>query len=146
TSRWCAPCACSTKAAWPHRCAMCTPPVSRRRAAVIHQARATMGLMRSWSELEAAGLAGGLDVVAATSAAPFLDAERVLLERRSAGLAGSMQFTYRNPARSTDPERTLPGVRTLIAGATSYHRDPPPKPHGPTARVARYVWADDQAR
>jgi epoxyqueuosine reductase len=102
--------------------------------------------MRPWVELEAAGLAAGLDVVAATSAEPFDEARAVLEERRSAGLAGSMQFTYRNPARSTDPARTLPGVRTLIAGATSYHRDPPPRPDGPVARVARYVWADDHDR
>jgi epoxyqueuosine reductase len=105
--------------------------------------------MRSWVELEAAGLDAGLDVVAVTSAAPFVEAREVLEERRSAGLAGSMQFTYRNPERSTDPERTLPGARSIVAGATSYHRDPPPLPdatNGPVARVARYVWADDQDR
>ena len=106
-----------------------------------------MGTVR-WADLEACGLASGLDVGAATSAEPFGDARRTLEDRRSAGLNGSMQFTYRKPERSTDPERTLPGVQTLIAGATSYHRDPPPRPHGvgPTARVARYVWADDQDR
>ncbi|MGN6692854.1 MAG: tRNA epoxyqueuosine(34) reductase QueG [Aquihabitans sp.] len=106
-----------------------------------------MGTVR-WAELEARGLEAGLDVVAATTAEPFADARRTIEERRAAGLNGSMQFTYRNPARSTDPERTLPGVRTLIAGATSYHRDPPLRPtdSGPVARVARYVWADDQER
>jgi epoxyqueuosine reductase len=101
-----------------------------------------------WADLEACGLAAGLDVVAATSAEPFVDARRALEERRAAGLHGSMQFTYRRPERSTDPEQTLPGVRTLIAGATSYHRDlpDPPLDAGPVARVARYVWADDQDR
>ena len=101
-----------------------------------------------WEDLEARGRAAGLDVVAATSAEPFADARAVLEARREAGLAGSMQFTYRRPERSTDPAQTLPGVRTLIAGATSYHRDPPPRPDGagPVARVARYVWADDQQR
>ncbi|MCU1369829.1 MAG: tRNA epoxyqueuosine(34) reductase QueG [Ilumatobacteraceae bacterium] len=106
-----------------------------------------MGRVR-WAELEEQGLAGGLDVMAAASAEPLADARRTLEQRRDAGLNGTMQFTYRNPARSTDPERTLPGVRTLIAGATSYHRDPPPEPEGrgPVARVARYVWADDRDR
>lgn len=101
-----------------------------------------------WAELEAQGLEHGLDVVAATSAEPFADARQALEERRDAGLNGTMQFTYRKPERSTDPERTLPGVRTLIAGATSYHRDPPPRPEGqgPVARIARYVWADDHER
>lgn len=103
---------------------------------------------RSWADLEAIGLAHGLDVVAAAGAQPFTDARRILQDRKALGLAGSMQFTYRNPERSTDPARTLPGVRTLIAGATSYHRELPAPPDGvgPVARVARYVWADDQAR
>jgi epoxyqueuosine reductase len=102
----------------------------------------------TWTELEAAGLAHGLDVVAAADAAPFAATRAVLEERRAAGIAGSMQFTYRNPERSTDPSRTLPGVRTLVVGATSYHREPPTPPDGvgPVARVARYVWADDHAR
>ena len=101
-----------------------------------------------WADLVALGHAAGLDEVAATSAEPLLDARDDLVERREQGLNGSMQFTYRNPDRSTDPERTLPGARTLIAGATSYHRDLPPTPEGagPVARVARYVWADDQDR
>jgi epoxyqueuosine reductase len=56
-----------------------------------------------------------------------------------------MQFTYKNPARSTDPQATLPGARSILVGARSYHRRPPPPPEGqgPVARVARYVWADD---
>jgi epoxyqueuosine reductase len=101
-----------------------------------------------WADLEARGRSAGLDVVAATSAEPFAKARRVLEARRDAGLNGTMRFTYRNPERSTDPARTLPGVRTLIAGAASYHRDPPapPEGRGPVARVARYVWADDQDR
>ena len=101
-----------------------------------------------WAELEAQGLEAGLDVVRATTAEPFTVVRQILEERRDAGLNGTMQFTYRNPQRSTDPDRTLPGARTLIAGATSYHRDPPEPPHGvgPVARVARYVWADDQDR
>ena len=102
----------------------------------------------TYQALVDAGRAAGLDVVGACSAEPFDAARRVLEERREAGLHGSMQFTYRNPARSTDPSATLPGARTLIVGAASYHRDPPPRPdgEGPVAQVARYVWADDQER
>ncbi len=33
-----------------------------------------------------------------------------------------MQFTYRNPERSTDPGRILPGARSLVVGAWSYRR------------------------
>ena len=105
-----------------------------------------MDAVPSFEGLRETGLAAGLDVVGATSAEPFTEARRILEERRAAGLHGTMAFTYRNPARSTDPEATLPGARTLVVGARSYHRDPPPSPtgRGPVARVARYVWADDQ--
>lgn len=102
----------------------------------------------TYPELAALGRAAGLDVVGACSAAPFPDTRRVLEERRDAGLNGTMQFTYRNPARSTDPDRALPGAGLLVVGACSYHRDPPPTPTGvgPVARVGRYVWGDDQDR
>jgi epoxyqueuosine reductase len=102
----------------------------------------------SFEVLAAAGRAAGLDVVGACGAEPFESTRVVLEERRRAGLAGSMQFTYRNPARSTDPAVTLPGARTLVVGACSYHREPPAQPlgRGPVAAVARYVWADDQDR
>lgn len=104
--------------------------------------------VRSWEEFAAIGRAAGLDLVAAAPAEPFDDARRTLEARRDEGRNGDMQFTYRNPARSTDPDRLLPGARTLVAGAVSYHRERPDAPtaRGPVARVARYVWADDQDR
>ena len=107
-----------------------------------------MALPVPFAELVEVGRANGLDHVAACSAEPFLHTRSVLLERRDAGLAGSMQFTYRNPERSTDPEVTLPGARTIVVAACSYHRDPPTEPVGvgPVARVGRYVWADDRER
>ncbi len=38
-----------------------------------------------------------------------------------------MQFTYRNPERSTDPGRILAGARALVVGAWSYrHSEPVP--------------------
>lgn len=102
----------------------------------------------SFEVLAATGRAAGLDVVGACGAEPFDDTRQVIEERRREGLAGSMQFTYRNPARSTDPAATLPGARTLVVGACSYHRDAPAAPsgRGPVGAVARYVWADDQDR
>ena len=101
-----------------------------------------------YDDLVVAGLEAGLDVVGACTSEPFVAARTALEERRAAGLNGTMQFTYRNPARSTDAERVLPGARSFVVGACSYHRDPPPVPADaePVARVARYVWADDQDR
>jgi epoxyqueuosine reductase len=84
----------------------------------------------------AAGRAAGLVAVGVASAEPFDDTRRDLESRKAAGLASTMQFTYRNPARSTDPARALPGAQALVAGAW-------PVPNAPGhARVARYVWRD----
>lgn len=90
----------------------------------------------------------GIEHLGCTSADPLDGTREVLEERRHQGLNGTMQFTYKNPARSTDPRATLPAARTVLVGALSYHRHEPPAPteRGPVARVARYVWADDQQR
>jgi epoxyqueuosine reductase len=98
-------------------------------------------------DLCAAGLAAGLDRIGIASAEPFEGTRVVLEERRAAGLAGSMQFTYRNPARSTDPSRTLAGVESLVVGVRRYGRDVGAAPDDgrPHARVARYASTDHYA-
>ncbi|MGH9073301.1 MAG: hypothetical protein ACRDZQ_04160, partial [Acidimicrobiales bacterium] len=72
-------------------------------------------------ELVALGLRSGLDAVGMASAEPFGTTRRCLESRRAAGLHGGMAFTYRDPARSTNPELALPGARSLVVGARSYH-------------------------
>ena len=62
----------------------------------------------------------GLDAVGVASAEPFAEARAELEARRSRGLASTMQFTYRNPARSCDPSATLAGAKSLIVGALRY--------------------------
>ena len=94
----------------------------------------------------ARGYEAGLDAVAVTHASPFTATRAVLEERREAGLHGGMQFTYRNPSRSTDPARTVAGVRALVVGARRYPGQVSPPPEGePTGRVARYASADHYA-
>ncbi len=90
------------------------------------------------------GRAAGLDRVGVASAAPFTETRVVIEQRKAAGLAGSMQFTYRNPARSTDPSRALPGVAALVVGARRYDRDPLPVPEAVrvAGRVAHYAAGD----
>ena len=62
-----------------------------------------------------------------------------------------MQFTYRNPARSTNPARALPGARSLVVGAWGYGGDAPLAPDGdvgtkrPQGIVARYAAHDHYA-
>ena len=93
-----------------------------------------------------AGRAAGLAAVGTCSAEPFLETRRVLEERRDAGLGGTMAFTYRNPARSTDPSRTLAEVRTLVVAAHRYPSAVLDRPAAPSARVARYATADHYGR
>lgn len=98
-------------------------------------------------QLRATGLAAGLDALGVAPAEPFTGTRVHLEQRKAAGLHGGMQFTYRRPARSTDPAATLPSVRSLLVGARSYRRAvvPPPDRAGPVARVARYASADHYA-
>ena len=98
-------------------------------------------------EVRRVGREAGLDAVGIAAAAPFERARRVLAERKAAGLHAGMQFTYRNPARATDPARSLPGPRALVVGARSYRRRRPASPStgGPWGAVAAYSWRDHYA-
>ena len=70
-----------------------------------------------FEELSALGFEAGLDAIGATSAEPFKESRLELERRRDAGLHGEMQFTFRNPERSTTPTRILPSAKSLIVGA-----------------------------
>jgi epoxyqueuosine reductase len=96
--------------------------------------------------LRAVGHEAGLDALGFAAAEPFASTRADLVERKAAGLHGGMQFTYRDPVRSTDPGRILAGARTLVVGARSYRRAVPAGPADrPTARVAAYAWRDHYA-
>jgi len=105
-------------------------------------------------EVLAAGLAAGLAHVGVCPARPWTSARSRLEARRRDGTGGTMEFTLRNPARSTDPRRILRNAATLVVGAHSYAQtlpdadpDPNPNPDGTvTARVARYATADHYGR
>jgi epoxyqueuosine reductase len=111
-------------------------------------------------DLAQIGRRAGLDAVGLCDARPFRGTRRTLLERRARGWAGGMQFTYRNPDRSTDPQATLPGAAALFVGARRYERAAPaewvepagwcgparaddlPPARRPQGRVAMYSWLD----
>ena len=67
--------------------------------------------------LLAVGSSAGLDAIGVAGAHSFDDVRREIERRRDEGLHGGMQFTFRNPARSTDPTRILAGARSLVVGA-----------------------------
>lgn len=90
----------------------------------------------------------GIDALGVARAEVFASTRDDLHTRKARGLAADMQFTYRNPERSTDPARTLPDARSLLVGAMSYLCDPgePSPDGGPLGSVARYVWDDHYVR
>jgi epoxyqueuosine reductase len=98
-------------------------------------------------ELVRLGRSSGLAAVGIASAEVFESTRDELHGRTRRGLTGGMQFTFRNPERSTDPRRLLPGARALVVGAWGYRRnedgagdvrsDPDERPVGEVARYAR---------
>lgn len=95
--------------------------------------------------LVALGRAHGLAAVGVCDARPFDDARHALESRRDEGLHGDMAFTYRNPARSTDPSRIVEGARSMVVAAHRYDTQVPLRPDRPAARVARYATEDHYA-
>jgi epoxyqueuosine reductase len=99
------------------------------------------------ADLHALAQRNGLAALGIAGPEEFRETRAHLVDRKAIGLHGGMQFTYRNPERSTDPRRILPGARSLVVGAWGYRRaDPesPSQPH-PVGRVARYSWQDHYA-
>jgi epoxyqueuosine reductase len=104
----------------------------------------------TFDELRQLAGAHGIAHLGVAPADVMTRARRALHDRKAAGLDGGMQFTYRNPDRSTDPQRAVAGARSVIVGARSYLADEEPaRPSGPGvgphARVARYAWVDHYA-
>ena len=95
----------------------------------------------------AAGRDAGLVAVGVTTNDILEPARTALRARKEAGMAASMQFTYRNPDRSTDPRSSLPSVETVIAAAWDYRRLNAAESidNQPMGRVARYSWVDHYA-
>ena len=103
----------------------------------------------SVAHLRQIGSVNGLDAIGVARAEVFESTLRDLERRKADGLAADMQFTYRNPGRSTDPTRALPDARSLVVAARSYLRseeasddDVGASADEPSGRVARYVWED----
>ncbi len=91
----------------------------------------------------------GIEHVGVASADVLDVARSAIHSRIDAGLHDGMGFTFRNPERSTDPRRAVPGATSVIVAARSYLTDRDPAPPSPTAnphaRVGRYAWVDHYA-
>lgn len=105
------------------------------------------------AELRREAERAGLAALGFASATPMEQTRHILEQRKAAGLAAGMQFTYRDPARSTDPGRLLAGASSLVVGAWAYGPAPGtdnalprsadgPSGRRPTGKVARYATRD----
>jgi epoxyqueuosine reductase len=86
----------------------------------------------------------GLDAVGAAPAAPYVDTERHIRERRERGLFADLRFTIARPDVSCHPENLLPGARSIVAAAHCYFV-PGPAPGRDEGRLPRYTWRDEYA-
>lgn len=99
--------------------------------------------MPTWDELVALAHEHGIDHLGVAPAGVLGRARAAIDDRRGRGFDAGMAFTFRNPARSTDPARAVPGAHSIIVAARSYLADAEPaRPAGSHARVARYAWTD----
>lgn len=97
-------------------------------------------------KLRTVAINSGADLFEITSAEPFVEIEKIIEERKSKGLNADMQFTYRNPKRSTHPEMTMPDCKTLVCIAVSYEQKQAEQPSIPSGRVAKYATSDAKDR
>jgi len=87
----------------------------------------------------------GFDLVGVAEAEPAAGANR-LRAWLTAGYHGEMAYMARTAALREDPRRLLPGCRSVVAVAMSYHTSQPsstaPAPPG-TVWISRYAWGRD---
>lgn len=101
--------------------------------------------MPSIDEIRNDLIAAGAIRVGVAAAGVLERARSALEDRRAQGYADSMQFTWRNPERSTNPSASVEGARSLIAAAWPVDVSDVPAPSGARARVARYAQDDHYA-
>jgi epoxyqueuosine reductase len=113
--------------------------VALTRVTVVDAGELTRALMREAAEL-------GIDACGVCAAEPYAGTERLIRERREAGLFADMGFTIRHPERSCHPEALLRNARSVVVAARSYARPQPAKPTDePRGRMPRYTRRDEYA-
>jgi epoxyqueuosine reductase len=91
------------------------------------------------AQVKDAARRAGFDLVAVGPAGPP-DHAAAFEDWLDAGHAGTMSYLERGRLKRVDPDRVLPGARSVVACALNYFQGPSAAgPHG----VARYAWGDD---
>ncbi len=99
-------------------------------------------LQRYTDSITRLGLEAGAAFVSVAPADVMHRAREVLVARKSAGLNDTMEYTYRNPERSTDPKRAVSEAKAVIVAALPYGSDTPASPSGPHGSIAQYARED----
>jgi epoxyqueuosine reductase len=95
-------------------------------------------------QLERLAEALAIDAIGAAPAAPYVETERHIRERRARGLFADMRFTMARPEVSCHPELLVPGARSVVSAALCYW-EPGPEPGPGEGRLPRYSWHDAYA-
>ncbi|NDC45605.1 MAG: DUF1730 domain-containing protein, partial [Actinobacteria bacterium] len=93
-------------------------------------------------ELLSLGIEAGLHRIGCTDASPLIEARAAIEQRIDGGLQDEMQFTFRNPKRSTTPNDALDGARSIIVAGLSYATPDVEPPFAVSGRVAKYSWVE----
>ena len=86
----------------------------------------------------------GVSHTGVTTADVLHGARAAILQRLADGFDDGMHFTFKNPQRSTDPQRAVSGARSIFVAARPYLLPEPPEPSDgqPRGRIGRYAWVD----
>lgn len=87
----------------------------------------------------------GFDLVGIAPTRPS-QYQEFYLEWLDQGYAGEMHYMGRDPQRRLDPEKVLPGARSLIVAALNYYTvdiSEDVRQDGSRGLIARYAWGDD---
>jgi epoxyqueuosine reductase len=87
----------------------------------------------------------GVTHTGVASADVLTRARKAIHERLDAGLTDGMQFTFKNPERSTDPRQAVRDAQAVFVAARPYLLPDQECPVGSYARVGRYAWTDHYA-
>ncbi|MEX0847613.1 MAG: tRNA epoxyqueuosine(34) reductase QueG [Ilumatobacteraceae bacterium] len=100
------------------------------------------------AELTTLAQAHGISHTGVAPASVMESARVEIHRRRDLGLHDGMQFTFKNPERSTDPSRAVRDARAVFVAARPYLVDDEPAQLDDAAvpaRIARYAWTDHYA-
>ena len=129
------PSSCSLRPDWCLRCVIVRPPDSPPPVA-------DAAYLAQLAEITAPF---GITHTGVAPATVLSRARTAIDDRLARGLTDGMQFTFRNPSRSTNPQRAVPDAQAVFVAARPYLLHDVSRPAGAQARVARYAWVDHYA-